>query len=297
MGRVQSGSAPEIPGATEGMRKVMSDVELQIADGVALLTLNQPERLNALSDAMNDSLVAAFVEAIGSAEVRAIVLTGAGRAFCAGADTRRLDALIASKGADYSIPRPGSPVPALAGIDAPAETLVCYTLPFACPKPVIAAVNGACAGAGLVMAASADVRFASDSAIFTAAFAQRGLVAEYGMSWVLPRLVGMGVASDMMLSGRRVDAAEALRIGLANRVVPAEQLLEAAMDYARTIATTASPRSTAIVKRQLQTDMEGTFAAATTRAWDLLREALASDDFAEGVASFREKRPPAFTGR
>jgi len=275
----------------------MSDVTLLIEEGVALITLNRPDRLNALSDAMHDQLDRVFAEAIRSDAARAIVLTGAGRAFCAGADMARLDRLVDSRGASFEVPRPGTPIPALADIHAPPETLATYTLPLASPKPVIAAVNGPCIGIGLVLAAASDVRFVSESAVFAAAFAQRGLVAEFGLSWLLPRLVGLGMASDMLISGRRVDAAEALRVGLASRVEPDGQLLEAALAYARDIAATASPRSTAIIKRQLQAGLESSFAEATTQAWDLLTESFRSEDFAEGVRSFRERRPAIFTGR
>jgi len=275
----------------------MSGITLAVADGVALITLDRPERLNALTDAMHDELNQAFATAIRSAEVRAIVLTGAGRAFCAGADMARLDQLVASRGAAFDIPRPGAPVAALAGIDAPPETLVTYTLPLASPKPVIAAINGACVGVGLLLAAASDVRFVGESAMFAAAFAQRGIVAEFGLAWLLPRLVGLGMASDMLISGRRVEAAEALRVGLASRLEPDDRLLEVALAYAREIAATASPRSTAIIKRQLHTALEGRFAEATTQAWDLPTESFRSEDFAEGVLSFRERRPAAFTGR
>ncbi|MCK9541900.1 MAG: enoyl-CoA hydratase-related protein [Novosphingobium sp.] len=274
----------------------MNDVTLSIADGVGLVTLNRPEKLNAFSDAMHDAFDRTFAEAIRSPDVRVIVLTGAGRAFCAGADLARLDHIADSRGATFDIPRPGNPVPALAGLDAPPETLVSYTLPLASPKPVIGAIHGACVGIGLVLAASCDVRILGRSAMFAAAFAQRGIVAEFGLAWLLPRLVGLDMASDMLLSGRRVEAEEAVRAGLASRIEPDEALLDAALAYAREIAATASPRSTAIIKRQIHAGLSQGFADATASAWDLLVESFHSEDFGEAVRSFRERRDPGFTG-
>jgi enoyl-CoA hydratase/carnithine racemase len=277
----------------------MSDlVTFGIDRGVGVITLNSPDSLNALSDDMHVALNRAFVDAYRSEDARVIVLTGAGRAFCAGADLARLTALIETRGASYDIPRPGSqPVVAFAGIDAPPELLTTYTFPLAMNKPVIAAVNGPCVGVGFVLAACCDVRFLSDRAFFDSAFPQRGLVAEFGLAWLLPRLVGHGAASDILLSGRRVRADEARQLGLANRVVPGDDLLDTALDYARAMAASAAPSSLRVIRQQLWRAHHQSYGDATAEAWDLLMTALAGDDFIEGVNSFLEKRPANFTGR
>lgn len=276
----------------------MSDiVTFRIEDGVGVITLNRPDQLNALSDDMHAALEEAVVAAQQSEEVRVIVLTGAGRAFSAGADMKRLDRLIEGRGANYDLPRPGIVPEGLKAIDAPPELLHAYTFPLALSKPVIAAINGPCVGAAFVIAACCDVRFISQNGFFNAAFAQRGLIAEAGLAWLLPRMVGHNFASDILLSGRRVGAEEALRIGLVSAVHAPEDLLPAVIEYARTMARTTAPRSMRLVKRQIQTSYDQTFGEAAREAHDLLLESLAHDDFIEGVRSFQEKRAPDFTGR
>jgi enoyl-CoA hydratase/carnithine racemase len=165
------------------------------------------------------------------------------------------------------------------------------------PKPIVAALNGATAGLGLVVALYCDVRIAADSAIFTTAFARRGLIAEHGISWMLPRLVGLPHALDLLLSGRRIDAAEALRMGLVNRVVPAAELTAAVRGYAGELATLVSPRSMAVMKRQLWQAQFQTLAEATAVADAEMVRSFDSEDFKEGVAHFVEKRAAKFSGR
>ena len=261
---------------------------------VGIVTLNRADKLNALTTEMQSDLNAAFVAAADDSDARVIVLTGAGRAFCVGADMDKLTRLVEKRGKTYDIPRPGNPVPALRALDAEPATLVSYTLPLAMKKPVIAAINGPCVGVGLVMACCCDVRFMGAGAFFGSAFPQRGLVAEYGLAWLLPRLIGLGRASDILLSGRRVEADEALAIGLVNKVVADAGLLAAAMAYAQEMAQTAAPSSTATIKRQLARAATQSYGEASGEAWDLLMQAIAGDDFQEGVASFLEKRPPDF---
>jgi enoyl-CoA hydratase/carnithine racemase len=261
-------------------------VERQVQDGVALLTLNRPDRLNAWTDEM-ERVYFDMLEECGSApEVRAIVVTGAGRGFCAGADMQALqqlgDAGSGSGGVD------GIPVEAIARERRP------QSLAHSIPKPVIAAINGACAGIGLVQALMCDVRFAAEGAKLTTAFARRGLVAEHGISWILPRLIGPAKALDLLLSGRVVLAEEALELGLVNRALPPERLLETALDYARDLAVGCSPASMAAMKRQVYGDLERGLLEATERADRLMLESFTAPDFVEGVTSFLERRDPQF---
>ncbi len=269
-------------------------VRFEIADGVGVITLNRPERLNALDDAMHPALDAAFVAAHQASDVRAIVLTGAGRAFCAGADLTRLDRLEASGGAGYELPRPGVVSPAYQGLGLDPDLAATYTFPLATPKPVIAAINGPCVGVAFAIAATCDIRFASTTAKFGAAFPQRGLHAEAGLGWLLPRIIGTGLAADLLMSGRMLGAEEALRIGLVSRIEEPEALLPAAIAYAREIAVHSTPQAVALIKRQLLDGAHQSLGEALRIAHDLLIERLDCDDFAEGIASFREKRAPRF---
>jgi enoyl-CoA hydratase/carnithine racemase len=274
-------------------------VTLQVADGVAVVTLNRPERLNAINVPMGEAFDATMVAAALDPRVRVIVVTGAGdRGFCVGADMARLDGLRATGSTRPPNPRPGTPHPVLDALtDAPAHLRSRYTLPMAVPQPVIAAINGACAGVGLALAVNCDVRFASRSAIFAAGFPQRGLTAEAALAKTLSDLIGKGRASDLLLSGRKVSAEEALGLGLVNAVHDFAELAPQALAYARAIAQGASPRSTRIIKRQLRLAGDQTFEAAQTLSYDETLASLASEDFQEGVVSYTERRPPRFVGR
>ncbi|MET7731912.1 enoyl-CoA hydratase-related protein [Streptomyces sp. NPDC005402] len=245
-------------------------------DGVMLLTLNRPERHNAWTLEMELLYNELFDRAEADPRVRAVVLTGAGRSFCPGMDMSVLDG--ASSGA-----RPW-----------PTGELPPRTRPMAFPKPVIAAVNGACAGIGFNQALMCDVRFAVPHAKFAAAFSARGLVAEDGVSWILPRLVGYGNAADLLLSSRRVTGTEALSMGLVNRVAEPDELLPQALAYATELARSASPYAMSLIKRQLADDQARTFTESSESAAALLATAKRAPDYREGVLSFIERRPPAF---
>jgi enoyl-CoA hydratase/carnithine racemase len=222
--------------------------------------------------------------------VRVIVLTGAGRAFCAGAD---MDAL---KGLDPADIRRAENIPAF-DMNRRADWQTRYGFYPSIPKPIIAMLNGPTAGIGLVHALYCDLRFAADNTVFTTSFARRGLIAEHGISWMLPRIVGHANALDLLLSARRVLSAEALRIGLVNRLYSPEKLSEETYAYARELADLVSPSAMAVIKRQLYDVPFQTLAEATIDANREMVIALRGADFREGVASFIEKRPPRFTGK
>jgi enoyl-CoA hydratase/carnithine racemase len=253
-------------------------VQLQVQDGVAILTLNRPDRLNAWTDEMERAYFDALEDCGASPEVRVIVVTGAGRGFCAGADMQQLQA-IGNGDLDS---------------EARARERRPQTLPLSIGKPIIAAINGACAGIGLVQALMCDIRFAAAGAKLTSAFARRGLIAEHGISWILPRLVGPAAALDLLLSARVLLAEEAHELGLVNRVLAPEMLLEGTLAYAHELAANCSPASMATIKRQVYAALDQHLPQALDEADGLMLESFAAPDFAEGVTSFLERREPRF---
>jgi len=260
----------------------------EVRDRIATITLNRPEKLNAWTHTMGREVRAAAEGAGRDDEVRVIVLTGAGRGFCAGADMELLAGISGGAGADE-----GSASP----VGAPEEFQGRYAYFPRIPKPIIAALNGPTAGLGLIVALYCDLRFATDTAVFTTAFARRGLIAEHGISWMLPRLVGLPHALDLLLSARKIDAGEALRMGLVSDVLPQAQFSAGVRSYARELADFVSPRSLTVMKRQLWHAQFQTLAEATAVADEEMVRSFASEDFKEGVAHFVEKRAPRFTGR
>jgi enoyl-CoA hydratase/carnithine racemase len=266
-----------------------SDIAYEVRDGVAVVTLNRPDKLNAWTPTMEREVREAMHAASDDAAVKVIVLTGAGRGFCAGAD---MDTLT-------SIQESGRPRAAGGPFDPAADPNFTKTYSYfpAVPKPIIAAVNGACAGLGLVIALYADMRFASEKAVFLTAFARRGLIAEHGISWLLPRLVGMANAADLLFSSRRVTAGEAKELGLVNKVFSEDAFEEGVMGYARMLANEVSPRSLREMKREIWAAQFQTLGEAIDTANHDMAGSFTSEDFKEGVAHFMEKRAPAFTGR
>jgi enoyl-CoA hydratase/carnithine racemase len=262
----------------------------EVSEKIATITLNRPDRMNAWTPVMERDVRDAMGQAAADDNVRVIVLTGAGRAFCAGAD---MDAL---KGLDPADIRRAENIPPF-DMNRRPDWQSRYGYYPSIGKPIIAMLNGATAGIGLVHALYCDLRFAADNTVFTTAFARRGLIAEHGISWMLPRIVGHANALDLLMSARRVGSEEALRIGLVNRLYSPERLREETYAYARDLADFVSPSAIAVIKRQLYDVPFQTLSEATIDANREMLVALNGSDFREGVASFMEKRPPKFTGR
>lgn len=246
-------------------------------DGVALLTLNRPDRLNAWTIEMEDRYFDLLLEAEADAAVRAVVVTGAGKGFSPGADLGSLEAGSA-----------GSPLEFGSLRRRPT------TLPLGIRKPIIGAINGAVAGVSLVQALHFDLRFAAAGVKMTFSFPQRGLVAEYGVSWLLPRIIGTSRALDLLLSGRVVTAEEALELGLVNRVLPPDELLDATLAYAGDLAAKCSPASMAVAKQQVYADWGNDLETSRVRVAHLMAASFKGPDFREGVDSFLQKRPATF---
>ena len=263
----------------------------EVEDRVATITLNRPDKLNAWTDVMEEEFLDAMREGTGDAKVRAIVVTGAGRAFCAGADLALLNAA-AHTGVVLSGQRTEVDFPA-----APPEMRKRYSWLLGVPKPVIAAINGPAVGLGFVIPLFCDIRLASSTARFCTIFAKRGLIAEYGIAWLLPRIVGLPHAIDLLFTARMVDATEALQLGLVTRVYPEAEFTEKVQMFARDLASSVSPRSLRVMKQQLYAALQQPLPAAIDKAMEELMLSLQCDDFREGVAHFMEKRPPRFPGR
>jgi enoyl-CoA hydratase/carnithine racemase len=265
-------------------------VRYEVADRVATVTLDRPDRLNAWTGRMHTEYRWCLAQAEADADVRVVVVTGAGRGFCAGADAGALQKNVAAGGYDDGVREPL----AEPGYGVRPEFDHAFAFHYGLAKPVIAAVNGPAAGVGLVLACYCDLRFAAAGAKLTTAHGKLHLPAEYGLSWLLPRLIGLTRANDLLLSSRTFLAEEAASLGLVNAVVPGDDLLAHTYDYATTLATTVSPGSLAETKRQIYTDLHRDVGTAVEEAAVLLRRMMTEPAFAEGVAALTEKRPPAF---
>lgn len=285
-------------------------IQYSVSDRVARITLNRPDRLNAWTRQMAEDVRQALHGAADDEEVRVIVITGAGRGFCAGADMAELAAVSDRKGAiPDGVHGAENQVSSMTGTPTEAELDPAnifgarpdfrkrYSYLQAIPKPIIAAVNGPAAGLGMILTLYCDIRFASEKARFTTAFSRRGLIAEHGVSWILPRIVGLSNALDLLYSARLIDAGEALQLGLVNRVFPEETFMESTLAYAGILASQVSPRSMGVMKKQVYEAQLQSLEEASISADEALLLSLQSEDFKEGVAHFIEKRPPHFTGR
>lgn len=256
----------------------LEPVLLEVADGVAVITLNRPERKNAWTVGMQAAYFAALEDATADPTVRAIVLTGAGGAFCPGADTTALTTYTET----------GTTNPLADEIEQPEW------FPSLVPKPMIAAIEGPCAGIGLVQALMCDIRVAAPEARFSTAFARRGLPAMHGGEWLLERIAGAATAHELLLTGRTFDGAEAMRLGVVTECADAP--LDRAREIAADIVLRCSPTSMAFIKHQVRTTRERTLAESVEAVDAVIDDFLSSPDLAEGVASFTERRAPHFTG-
>jgi enoyl-CoA hydratase/carnithine racemase len=276
-----------------------SEILYDVSDKIATITLNRPEKLNAWTGVMEGEVREALIEASSDGEVGAIILTGAGRGFCSGADMNNLNSL--QQGAagggptSESVRAVDNAIPG--GLSLSNDFSLRYTYFPTVPKPIIAAINGPAAGLGLVMALYCDVRFASEAAVFSTAFARRGLIAEHGLSWMLPALIGPANALNITLSGRKFDAAEAKEMGLVGKVFPMESFMDEVRAYATEMATLASPRSIRVMKRQIYQAMLNSLEHSVLLANSEMPASFESEDFKEGAAHFVERRAPHFTGR
>ncbi|WEK41871.1 MAG: enoyl-CoA hydratase-related protein [Candidatus Sphingomonas colombiensis] len=262
----------------------MIDVRYDVADGVATITLDRPERMNTISGPMLDQLTALLVRANADAEARVVVLTGTGRAFCAGLD---LNAATSGEGIGSSSATFGATIDLR---NTPPTVL------FAMDKPVICALNGSAAGYGMDLALGCDIRVMADDAKLAPAFVKRGVLPESGGTWFLPRMLGWAKAAEIVFTGRTLSAAECLAEGLVNRVVPVGEVAEVARALALEIAANA-PLAVQAAKRMMRMGLDEPFDTHVQHVYLQLLPLFRSEDFREGMASFLEKRAPTFKGR
>ena len=256
----------------------------EVKDGIATLTLNRPERLNALGGTLRDDLHDAITRSAADPDVRVMIVTGAGKGFCAGGDVKAMNEAKESQRERPLLEKiaPGRDRTLLAMRDA--------------PQPIIAAVNGAAAGAGMNLALGCDIRLASTAAKFSQAFVKRGLHPDWGGTYFLPRVVGMAKACELIFTGAVIDAAEALRLGIVSQVLPPEELLPAAQALARAIAD-GPPIAIRLAKRGLYRNAESDLRTALEYETFAQNNCFETEDATEGIKAFVEKRPPRFKGR
>jgi enoyl-CoA hydratase/carnithine racemase len=274
------------------------EIIYDVRDRVATLALNRPDKLNAWTPTMEQEVLEALTSAERDDNVRVIVFTGAGRGFCAGADMGTLNSVASESGGFAAVEkrlREKFVGPKRDGALPDFQKTYSYLLDI--KKPILGAINGAAAGLGMVIALYCDIRFASEKAKFSTAFSRRGLIAEYGMAWMLPRIVGIANALDLLYSARLVEAEEALRMGLVSRVYPEATFQSEVGKYAVELANSVSPRSMRVIKRQVYEGLVQSLGDSIDSANEEMVKALACKDFKEGVAHFLEKRAPAFTGK
>ncbi len=265
-----------------------TDLLVEKKDHVGIITLNRPDRLNAISGRMLDSFSKALVEMNRDEDVRVIVITGAGRGFCAG-----LDLQAQLSGNAFAEGEEGG------GIGAATATIDLRNAPptvlHSVDKPTICALNGGAAGYGMDLALGCDIRIASDTAKMSAAFTKRGVIPESGGTWLLPRIVGWSLAAEIMFTGRKLSAQQCLEYGIVNRVVPSDQLMEVVWELAKEIAANA-PLAVQATKRMMRMAQVESFDANVHHVFLQLLPLFHTKDFVEGYTSFLEKREPNFRG-
>lgn len=261
-----------------------------VVDRVGLITLDRPHRNNAWTGRMHAEYRWCLDRAERDPGVRVVVVTGRGRSFCVGADSAALEGHAERGGYDPGMPQ--EPVTPGGGVDERFDVDFAYH--FGLSKPTIAAIGGPAAGVGFVLACYCDLRFAAEGVKLTTAHGKLNLPAEYGLSWLLPRLIGVGRAMDLLLTSRVVTAEEALELGLVNRVWPAEELAGRTMDFARELAGSVSARSLTETRRQVWLDQHRDVRSSVESAAALLEQMMAEPDFARGVKALLERRPPGF---
>ncbi len=271
------------------------DILYEVDSATAVITMNRPDRLNALTVRMLAEIKHALASAEKDPQVIGIVLTGAGRGFCAGMDMDALNSIsdaknMAGKTDDLSEfdAQPGDP-------SLGENFQVTYAYLLSIRKPLLAAINGACAGLAFSIATLCDMRFVEKTAKFTTAFSQRGLVAEHGISWILPRLIGPSRALDLLWSARKFDGVEAERLGLADRLCESGEALNQAREYIENLAVSAAPTSLMVMKQQVYRHLMMPLGESMKDTNHLMADSLERDDFREGVRSFIERRPPKFS--
>lgn len=270
------------------------DIIYEVSDPVATITLNRPASLNAWTNTMDVEIKDAIARANADRSVVGIIVTGAGRAFCAGADMKTLSALTEGASAESASAPSSTPSESRPAREVDGDFSGRFPYLMMVDKPIIAAINGAVAGMAYPFSLCCDLRVVTPDAVFLTAFAQRGLIAEWGLSWLLPRLVGPSVALDLLMSSRKVRGEEALALGLANYLVQPDDLLGFCRRYIEQLAATSSPTSMAVMKRQVYAQLHQGLGVADAQAVRLMAESFARSDFKEGVKSFLEKRPPSF---
>jgi enoyl-CoA hydratase/carnithine racemase len=264
-----------------------------VKDEIAIITLNRPHRMNAWTGRMHTEYRWLLEQLDNDPGVRVIIVTGAGKGFCVGADSKALEGHVEKRKYDPGTPdkmaEPGY------GVNENFDATFAYH--FGLSKPVIAAINGPAAGIGLVLACYADIRFASPNIKFTTAHGKLNLPAEFGLSWLLPRMIGLASANDLLFTSRIFMSEEAQKLGLVNRIVENEQLIPEAIAYAKLMITNVSPNSLRETKRQIYSDLHRGIGESVVESESLLNEMMKQKDYPEAISAFLEKRKPNWTGK